>query len=128
VQSSASKQRICHEGTYPITTALFARFVQRSDKFVGALIQNGTVQLQLARIATGIFSRTVEKNSRRNFAFAAADCDGQQLPLSLSSMPFINPDIRWKQRFQHFDRALMLLREALQNGVQPLSMLEKEAI
>jgi nucleotidyltransferase substrate binding protein (TIGR01987 family) len=43
-------------------------------------------------------------------------------------MPFMNPDIRWKQRFQHFDRALMLLREALQNGVQPLSMLEKDGL
>ena len=42
------------------------------------------------------------------------------------SRPFMNPDIRWKQRFQHFDRALMLLREALKNGVEPLSMLERE--
>jgi hypothetical protein len=25
-----------------------------------------------------------------------------------------NPDIRWKQRFQNFDRAFVLLRDALE--------------
>ncbi len=27
-----------------------------------------------------------------------------------------NPDIRWKQRFHNFDRAFVLLRDALENG------------
>lgn len=70
----------------------------------------------------------MEKNFPPVFCIlgAAADWDGQQLLLSLSFTAFMNPDVRWKQRFQHFDRALMLLREALQNGVKPLSMLERE--
>ena len=37
-----------------------------------------------------------------------------------------NPDIRWKQRFQNFDRALALLREAMENGPAALNQLEKE--
>jgi nucleotidyltransferase substrate binding protein (TIGR01987 family) len=37
-----------------------------------------------------------------------------------------NPDIRWKQRFQNFDRAFVLLREALERGPGALSALEKE--
>ena len=37
----------------------------------------------------------------------------------------MSEDIRWKQRFQNFDRAFVLLREALEDG-RPLSMLEKE--
>jgi nucleotidyltransferase substrate binding protein (TIGR01987 family) len=37
----------------------------------------------------------------------------------------MNPDIRWKQRFEHYDRALRLLREAL-TDVAALSALEKE--
>jgi nucleotidyltransferase substrate binding protein (TIGR01987 family) len=37
-----------------------------------------------------------------------------------------NPDIRWKQRFQNFDRAFVLLREALERGPDALSALEKE--
>ena len=28
----------------------------------------------------------------------------------------MNPDIRWRQRFENFDRALGLLREALADG------------
>ncbi len=39
----------------------------------------------------------------------------------------MSEDIRWKQRFQNFDRAFVLLREALE-GVRPLSMLEKEGV
>jgi len=39
-----------------------------------------------------------------------------------------NPDIRWKQRFQNFDRAFLLLREALENGSANLSPLEKEGV
>ena len=35
-------------------------------------------------------------------------------------------DIRWKQRFQNFDRAVSLLREPIEQGVEMLSDLEKE--
>ena len=38
----------------------------------------------------------------------------------------MNPDIRWRQRFENFDRALGLLREALANGQESLSPLEQE--
>jgi len=38
----------------------------------------------------------------------------------------MNPDIRWRQRFENFDRALGLLREALANGQENLSPLEQE--
>jgi nucleotidyltransferase substrate binding protein (TIGR01987 family) len=37
-------------------------------------------------------------------------------------------DIRWKQRFQNFDRGVVLLREALENGPAALSALEKEGV
>lgn len=37
----------------------------------------------------------------------------------------MNPDIRWKQRFENYEKALSLLREALSN-VERLSTLEKE--
>ena len=37
----------------------------------------------------------------------------------------MNPDIRWKQRFENFAKALRLLREALAD-VESLSALEKE--
>ena len=40
----------------------------------------------------------------------------------------MNPDLRWKQRFQNFDRAYMLLREALERGPSVLSLLEKEGV
>ncbi len=40
----------------------------------------------------------------------------------------MNPDIRWKQRFHNFDRAFVLLREALENGPGVLSLLEKEGV
>ena len=36
------------------------------------------------------------------------------------------PDIRWKQRFQNFGRAYVLLRDALANGPDALNQLEKE--
>jgi nucleotidyltransferase substrate binding protein (TIGR01987 family) len=39
-----------------------------------------------------------------------------------------NPDIRWKQRFQNFDRAFVLLRDALENGPDALNPLEKEGV
>jgi nucleotidyltransferase substrate binding protein (TIGR01987 family) len=39
-----------------------------------------------------------------------------------------NPDIRWKQHFQNFDRGVVLLREALESGPSALSELEKEGV
>jgi nucleotidyltransferase substrate binding protein (TIGR01987 family) len=39
-----------------------------------------------------------------------------------------NPDIRWKQRFQNFDHAFVLLRQALENGPDALNQLEKEGV
>lgn len=39
-----------------------------------------------------------------------------------------DPDIRWKQRFQNFNSAFALLREALQEGPSKLSLLEKEGV
>ena len=38
----------------------------------------------------------------------------------------VNPDLRWKQRFQSFDRALTLVREAMERGPAALNQLEKE--
>ncbi len=35
-------------------------------------------------------------------------------------------DIRWKQRFDNFDRAFLLLREVQERGVASLSQMEKE--
>ncbi|HYN22235.1 MAG TPA: nucleotidyltransferase substrate binding protein, partial [Thermoanaerobaculia bacterium] len=35
-------------------------------------------------------------------------------------------DIRWKQRFQNFDQAVVLLREPFERDVTTLSNLEKE--
>jgi len=35
-------------------------------------------------------------------------------------------DIRWQQRFQNFDRAVVLLREPIERDVTSLSALEKE--
>ena len=40
----------------------------------------------------------------------------------------MNPDIRWKQRFQNFDRAYCLLEKALEDGPAALSLLEKEGV
>ena len=40
----------------------------------------------------------------------------------------MNPDVRWKQRFQNFDRAFVLLREALEKGPAALNQLEKEGV
>jgi nucleotidyltransferase substrate binding protein (TIGR01987 family) len=39
-----------------------------------------------------------------------------------------DPDIRWKQRFLNFDRALALLRDGLKDGPADLSLLEKQGI
>ena len=38
----------------------------------------------------------------------------------------MNSDIRWRQRFDNFDRAFVLLREVYDRGVDSLSQLEKE--
>jgi nucleotidyltransferase substrate binding protein (TIGR01987 family) len=40
----------------------------------------------------------------------------------------MSADIRWKQRFQNFDRAYRLLADALKNGPDALSILEKEGV
>lgn len=40
----------------------------------------------------------------------------------------MNPDIRWKQRFQNYDHGLALLRSALANGPAALNQLEKEGV
>jgi len=40
----------------------------------------------------------------------------------------MSPDVRWKQRFSNFDRAFVLLREALERGPSALSALEKEGV
>ncbi len=37
-----------------------------------------------------------------------------------------NPDIRWKQRFENYQKALFLLSDALKDGADKLSLLEKE--
>ncbi len=39
-----------------------------------------------------------------------------------------NADIRWKQRFDNFDRSVALLREPFGVGVDKLSLLEKEGV
>jgi hypothetical protein len=39
-----------------------------------------------------------------------------------------NSDIRWKQRFRNFDRAFVLLRDAMENGPSALNPLEKEGV
>lgn len=39
-----------------------------------------------------------------------------------------NPDIRWKQRFENFAKAVALVEEALANGAGALSQLEKEGL
>ena len=35
-------------------------------------------------------------------------------------------DIRWKQRFSNFDRAILLLQEPIERGIESLTALEKE--
>jgi len=40
----------------------------------------------------------------------------------------MNPDVRWKQRFDNFDRAYKLLKEALAKGPGVLSPLEKGGV
>lgn len=37
-------------------------------------------------------------------------------------------DIRWRQRFENFERAVILLREPIQQGVETLNDLEKEGV
>lgn len=40
----------------------------------------------------------------------------------------MDPDIRWKQRFQNLDRAVSLLDDALKDGEESLSQLEKDGV
>jgi hypothetical protein len=40
----------------------------------------------------------------------------------------MNNDIRWKQRFQNFEKAYLLFDEAMQMDSEKLSQLEKEGI
>lgn len=40
----------------------------------------------------------------------------------------MSADIRWKQRFQNFDRAYKLLHQALERGPGVLNALEKEGV
>jgi Nucleotidyltransferase substrate binding protein like len=40
----------------------------------------------------------------------------------------MNPDVRWRQRFQNLDQALKLLSDALKDGPERLSLLEKEGV
>jgi len=40
----------------------------------------------------------------------------------------MNSTIRWKQRFQNLNRAVVLLREPFDGGVERLSVLEKEGV
>lgn len=39
-----------------------------------------------------------------------------------------NQDVHWQQRFNNFQRAFLLLREAMDNDLDGLSQLEKEGI
>ncbi|CAD6873182.1 nucleotidyltransferase substrate binding protein [Methylomonas fluvii] len=39
-----------------------------------------------------------------------------------------NLDIRWQQRFANFQRAFLLLREAMESNLSELSQLEKEGV
>jgi nucleotidyltransferase substrate binding protein (TIGR01987 family) len=47
---------------------------------------------------------------------------------AILSTTAMTSDIRWKQRFANFDRAFVLLREALERGPAALSALEKEGV
>lgn len=38
------------------------------------------------------------------------------------------PDVRWEQRFENYNRAVALLREPIDRGIEALSNLEKEGM
>ena len=40
----------------------------------------------------------------------------------------MNKDIRWKQRFENFESAFMLLKEAFEKDIDTMSDLEKEGV
>ena len=40
----------------------------------------------------------------------------------------MSQEVRWQYRFSNFSRAYSLLREALENGVEPLNQLELEGV
>ena len=48
--------------------------------------------------------------------------------LEMGRFDAVSEDVRWKQRFNNFDRAFVLLREALDRKPETLSMLEKEGV
>jgi nucleotidyltransferase substrate binding protein (TIGR01987 family) len=68
--------------------------------------------------------RTRQRNIQRSIAtrggFTALALDGMLGRMTVS------PDVRWKQRFQNFDRAHTLLQQALANGPDALNPLERE--
>lgn len=53
-------------------------------------------------------------------------CDPGSIAVYPNSIKHMSKEIRWRQRFQHFDRAVQLLREPIDRGVGSLSALEKE--
>jgi nucleotidyltransferase substrate binding protein (TIGR01987 family) len=44
------------------------------------------------------------------------------------SVTIDNNDIRWKQRFANFQRAFLLLRQAIESDIENLNQLKKEGI
>ena len=48
--------------------------------------------------------------------------------LNIKGRKMNEQDIRWKQRFDNFQRALFLLKEAIENDIDSLSQLEKEGV
>lgn len=87
-----------------------------------------------------MLSRQLPCNLIGNFCCFRLILCGQMLPVSLSrkchnlshthayleKFGAIMNDIRWKQRFENFDRAFILLREVQERGIGSLSLLEKE--
>ena len=51
------------------------------------------------------------------------------LLVELEDLDMYNQDVRWKQRFENFDRAFILLRSAIEdNKIEELSQLEQEGV
>ncbi|MEW5773591.1 MAG: nucleotidyltransferase substrate binding protein [Thermodesulfobacteriota bacterium] len=46
----------------------------------------------------------------------------------MSENAMTSQDVRWKQRFENYAKAVALVEEALANGAQALSRLEKEGL
>jgi nucleotidyltransferase substrate binding protein (TIGR01987 family) len=49
-------------------------------------------------------------------------------PVNIPKVKRMSADVRWKQRFQNFDRAYRLLADALKSGPEALSLLEKGGV